>query len=105
MWRLRGKVLDVVNPGWRESPLIARVLANLERLRADPEAQRIRQQVDHESRREGRSTFWRMIMPMLCGIGALTTGMTAGALGVSPPIGFLINVVPAAGMMWCLMCR
>jgi hypothetical protein len=46
---VRGKVLDFTSPGWRERPLMARILADQERIRKDPKVQAIRKEVHRES--------------------------------------------------------
>jgi fatty acid desaturase len=60
--KLREKVLDFTDAGWRERPLMASMLAHQKRIRTDPEIQRIRDEVDRESRREWRSVFLVLLL-------------------------------------------
>lgn len=64
--KLRGKILDLTNPGWRERPLMAKVLAHQQRIRSDPEVQARRRKVHEESMREIRwMSTGLLLLPLL----------------------------------------
>lgn len=74
--KLRGKVLDLTSPGWRQRPLMASVLAHQERIRNDPKIQAIREKVDQESLRFMRIVSMGLLLLPVAGwlVYALVTG-------------------------------
>ena len=64
---IRGKVLDVADPGWRDRPLMSKVLADQDRIRNDPKIQAIREQVHRESVREARLVSACLLLVPLAG--------------------------------------
>lgn len=74
---IRSKVLDVIDPGWRDGPLMSKVLADQDRIRNDPKIQAIREQVQRESVRGARLASAGLLLVPLAGwlIYAVLTGV------------------------------
>lgn len=88
--KLRGKILDLTSPGWRERPLMAEILAHQQRIRSDPEIQALRRQVYNESMREIRwMTAGLLLLPVL--------GWSLYAFVASKPWSLAVN--PVAGTL------
>jgi hypothetical protein len=78
--KLRGKILDVTSPGWRERPLMASVLAHQERIRNDPKIQAIRKKVDRESVRFMRAaSAGFLLLPIVLWLIARAAGTPMSA--------------------------
>jgi hypothetical protein len=65
--KLRGKVLDFTDPGWRDRPLMAAVLAHQKRIRNDRKIQAARERVHRDSLREIRfMSMGFLLLPIAC---------------------------------------
>jgi hypothetical protein len=87
--RLRGKILDLTDPGWRDRPLMANVLANQRRIRSDPNIQAMRRRVHKESMRLVHAVS-------ACSLLAPVIGWSAYALATDKPWSLALNTTPVA---------
>lgn len=107
---LRRRLADIIDPGWRNSLLIASVLEHEARLRADPEHQRRKREIDRQFQREfallslGTTVAllclvlgvicWQTDAPLLTIITWPTVQQIAGMVALSGAASFLLVVRP-----------